>query len=257
MSLAEEIEFDAVKSHGPVAVQQFTKLLLAGESPRMAAMLATRTAPRLGINDQTYMANKPSLLEQFNGSEIVMENWKRQYKLRTGEDLPDDAYIFRGLADGPGDPSAVLTHKVSLSDIKRMCHEKGKYVEGDWDITPEERPPVIQETKLAPDIVERYRAEYIAENPDLAHMDQEELRAQIVETHGVRRTADDLEPFGATSFADLNRKLFGEVSSERMPVEIGGRSERAEDGEREVVEEDRTAGDDSVGDDADRDEEDE
>jgi hypothetical protein len=224
ISLQDEISFDNVRGHGPAAVKEFLSLVEKGESVKMAEMLVTRRPPSLGITDQTYQKNKKGdLLSQFDGSQIVLDAWNREYKRRTGEDIPSDAVIFRGLANGTGDPAAVMTHKHSLADIKRVMKERNVPVEGDWEIVPESRPPVVQAVRMAPDLVDNYVREYIAENPDLANTDRREIEEMVIDNHSRQVTQNDLEPLGTNDFKSLAAALYRQRSN-RITIPIAGDS---------------------------------
>lgn len=208
-SMQDELSFDNVKRYGRKVTEEFLNMVADGQSVKMAEMLATRKAPSLGITDQTYMRNKPhSLLEQFGGSEIVLNAWNTAYRAKTGEDIPSDAFIFRGLANGIGDPAAVLSHKNSLADIQRVMRERNVRVEGDWEIEPVSAPPVVQETRMAPDLVQEYVDDYIAEDPSLATKDRRELEEMVIDKHSRVVTQSDLEPLGVNDFDSLADALY-------------------------------------------------
>lgn len=210
-TIQDELSFANVKTHGPVATQRFLEMIQKGETVKIAEMLATRKAPSLGINDQTYFANKRgSLLDQFNGSEAVLNHWNTEYRKRTGEDIPKGAVIFRSLAAGVGDPDAVLSHKQSLSEIKAKMKIRNIRIEGDWEQVPVAAPPKPQLVRMGADLVEKYVDDYIAENPDLQQTDRNELREMVVDKHSRKVTADDLNPSGATDFRTLAQKMYRE-----------------------------------------------
>jgi hypothetical protein len=208
-SMQDELSFDNVKRYGRKVTEEFLNMVADGQSVKMAEMLATRKAPSLGITDQTYMKNKPqTLLEQFGGSEILLNAWNTAYRAKTGEDIPSDAFIFRGLANGIGDPAAVLSHKNSLSDIQRVMRERNVRVEGDWEIEPVSAPPVVQETRMAPDLVQEYVDDYISEDPSLASKDRRELEEMVIDRHSRVLTQSDLEPCGVNDFDSLADALY-------------------------------------------------
>lgn len=211
-TVQDEISFQTVRRHGPEATEKFVELIQRGETVKMAEMLVTRTPPRLGITDHTYQRNRVSLLDQCYGSEIVLRAWQEGYRRNTGENLPDDAILMRSLVNpavGPGDPAAVITHKHSLADVKRMVKLRNLKVEGDWEHEPSSSiAPEVQKVQMGSDLVEKYVDDYISENPDLAHSDRNELREMVVDTHSRKVTVDDLNPHGATDFKGLAKKLF-------------------------------------------------
>lgn len=233
-TVQDELSFANVKTHGPAAVQRFLDMIQKGESVKMAEMLATRKAPSLGINDQTYFANKRGdLLDQFNGSEIVLKQWNDEYRRRTGEDIPKDAVIFRSLASGPGDPDAVLSHKQSLAEIKAKMKVRNIRIEGDWEQVPVAAPPKPQLIRMGADLVEKYVDEYIVENPDLQHEDRNELREMVIEKHSRKVSADDLSPCGATDFRTLAQKMYRE-QLQKPALKIDSKPEPAGRGKRKT-----------------------
>ncbi len=202
----DELQYEAVKKAGPAAVSQFMDMLANGESVRMAAMMATRKAPTMGITDHLYHKNMPKWREGM--TPIVAKAWNAEYRRRTGENIPDDAIVMRGFAEFPGDPGVVLTSKHSLQDLKRVMELRGKRIESDdFETNPVQLPPTPQQVRMDPALVEEYRQEYIQADPSLAQKDQRELVEQIVETHTKKVTADDLNPEYGTTFEDLARTL--------------------------------------------------
>jgi len=204
----EELEYEGVKSHGPGAVAEFARLLGKGESVSMAAMLATRTPPALGNSDQTFNRNRRSLLEQFGGNTRMLEMYNTNYRAETGEDIPGDAFVFRGLAKYPGDPGAILTHKHTLADVKKVMQARNVEIEGDWDQTPVSQAPKPQEVRMRGDLVEKYAEEYVQEQPDLAKMDLRELKEMVVETMAPKVDEGCLNPMGVTDHEALSEKVF-------------------------------------------------
>jgi len=218
VSVQDELQYEAVKAKGPAAVMQFIEMLEKGETVRMAAMLATQSPPTTGISDQIYQRNKRSLIDQFNGSEIVMNQWKAEYKRSTGEDLPDDAVIFRGLANRPGDPEAVLTHKHSLQDIQNAMRRRNIKVEGeDWSLDPVSAPPKVQDIVIGEDLIAKYAQEAIDENPELLHtMSKQELREMVIDRHGRKVDQSNLTPHGCEDFKSLCNKVFNKETGKAI-----------------------------------------
>jgi hypothetical protein len=205
----DEISFENVKRHGQKATEFFLNMVENGESVKIAEMCATQHAPSLGLTDQAYMANKPSLLDQFNGSEVLLNAWNEAYRRRTGEDIPSDAFIFRGLANDIGDPAAVMTHKHTLADVQKAMRARNIHVTGDWDIEPVPTAPIVQVHQMAPDLVEQYVNDYIKEDPALETVDRRELAEMVVDKHSRKATQNDLNPYGATDHKSLADTLFG------------------------------------------------
>lgn len=87
------------------------------------------------------------------------------------------------LARFAGDPKAFFRGDVA-ADMKRHAEQTGRGLEGRIEVKAREPEGPPKKCRLAPHIVERIRREKIAENPDLARTDQQELRASIVDKHG-------------------------------------------------------------------------
>jgi hypothetical protein len=204
----EEITYEGVKACGAVAIAEFAKLLGRGESVSMAAMLATRTPPALGNSDQTFNRNRRSLLDQFGGNTRMLDMYNQNYRAETGEDIPGDAFVFRGLAKYPGDPGAILTHKHTLADVKRVMKDRNVEIEGDWEQAPVSQAPKPQEVRMRPDLVDKYAAEYVHEQPDLAKLDLRELRELVVDTMAPKVDEGCLDPLGVTEHEALSEKVF-------------------------------------------------
>lgn len=216
LTAQDELSFANVKTHGPKVTERFLQMIENGESIRIAEMLATQKAPSAGITDQTYQKNRAPLLDQYYGSEVVMEEARRNYRKMTGENMPVDAIPQRGLCRFPGDPRYTLTHKNTLSDIKRHAEEDGRVVQGDWEHTPTPRPPKVQLTRMAPDLVEKYVNEYIADDPSLLKYDRRELEEMVIDKHSRKITQNDLEPYGANDSRTLAETLF----ARKLPVTV-------------------------------------
>lgn len=205
----DEITYEGVKACGPAAVQEFARLLRNGESVSMAAVLATRTPPALGNSDQTFNRNRRSLLDQFGGNERMLEMYNKNYRAETGEDIPSDAFVFRGLAKYPGDPGAIMTHKHTLADVKRVMKERNVEIEGDWEQNPVSQAPRPQDVRMRPDLVDHYAQEYVQEKPDeFGKMSLRELQEAVVETMAPVVDEGCLNPMGVTTHEALSEKVF-------------------------------------------------
>lgn len=208
-SQREQLAWENVKMMGPDAMAEFIRLIEGGETPVMAEMLVSRRPPGLGFGGHTLIKNRPSLLEQFNGSHIVMDHWMREYRRRTGEELPADAVILRSLATETGDPSAVVSHKQSLEDVLSIARTRNLKVTGDVNFDPDPSiPPEVQTIRMGEDLIDRYTSEYHAADPRLREADPREVREMVIENHTEKRTYEDLNPYGATSLAQLAKKVF-------------------------------------------------
>lgn len=190
-SRRDQLEYDAVEQAGPAAVEAFERMIANGESVSMAATLATRTPPRTGVDDRMTMANGPKATEAFKNEPWMLDLYKKNYKAKTGEDLPADAIVYRGLADFPGDPAAIVTHKHSLSDVKKVMRERNVQVEGDWENHRVQQAPKPQECLINNQVMNRYKAEYRQEE-EYARVSESDLEAEIIHNHAKVVTADEV-----------------------------------------------------------------
>jgi len=207
--MRDELEWLAVKQAGPEAVKRFDDMLAAGQSVSMAAMLATKSAPTAGVDDRVVLANAPSLEEQFKGCPGMLEQYRRNYRAQTGEDLPSDAMVYRGLADYPGDPGAIVTHKHSLADVKREMKRRNRQVEGDWENHPVQQAPTPQVCRINENAMQRYIGEY-RRDPDgrWDNATDAELREEITAVHAPVVTADEVMST-PSSLDELDKQVFG------------------------------------------------
>lgn len=188
----DQTDFEAVYHAGPQAVAFFDSIVNK-EGVRMAAMLACRRAPTTGVDDRMVMANNGNVQDTFRGSPEMLELYRRNYRLHTGEDLPADAVVYRGLVEFPGDPRGIVTHKHSLQAVKESARLRGRDVHGDWEVTGAQVTPTPQLVRMAPDICQRYMDEYRAEQPDTyGNVSDEDLREEVLYQHTKVVTADDV-----------------------------------------------------------------
>lgn len=204
-TMKEELQWEAVKAAGEVAVFRFNSMLAAGESVFTAAMLATQKSPGGGINDQIVVRNAGSLEQQFAGCEPMLELYRRNYKAKTGEDLPADAVCYRGLVDAPGDPRFIVTHKHTLADVQRNAREDNKQVEGDWENHPVQQEPVVQDCLINDHAMGRLLADYQS-NPAYEKATVDELKEEILHKHTKKVSAD--EAMNAPRTIDAINKMF-------------------------------------------------
>jgi hypothetical protein len=203
----ENLEYDAVLQAGPHAVEAFDRMIAKGESVSMAAQLATKSPPRGGISDQLLQRNTKSVTEQFKGCPAMLDLYRKNYKTQTGENLPEDAVIYRSLAEYPGDPGCIVTHKQSLSDVRKIMKDRNKLVEGDWENHPVSQAPEPQVVRMNENVMSRYLSEYRQEE-EFANLDERELREMIIDNHTQVVTADDAMN-APTSIDQVNQEVFG------------------------------------------------
>ena len=103
----DKFTYEEMKDRGAYDLARFEFLVKNGESPAMAAMLTTRKPPGTGIDDRVVMAGAKSVTEQFKGCEAMLELYRKNYKAKTGENLPEDAVVYRSLVEEPGIPGSL------------------------------------------------------------------------------------------------------------------------------------------------------
>ena len=206
-TLRENLEYDAVEQAGPAAVAAFDAMLARGESVSMAAQLATRRPPSGGLNDRVIQSNTPSVTEQFKGCPAMLDLYRKNYRAHTGENLPEDAVVYRGLAKFPGDPGCIVTHKQSLSDVKRIMKERNEHIEGDWENHPVSEAPKPQVIRMNENVMARYLSEYRQEE-EFANLDERELRELIIDNH-TREITPDEAMNAPTSVEQVTQEVFG------------------------------------------------
>jgi len=192
----DQSDFEAVWHKGPTAVAFFEQIVGA-EGVRMAAMLASRSAPTSGVDDRMVMANSGSVEETFRGSPEMLNLYRAQYRRETGEDLPADAVVYRGIVSYPGESGAIVTHKRSLQEVKEYLKARGRDVHGDWDVTGDQVAATPQVVRMGPDIMSRYKAEYRAEG-GWENATDRDLEEEILHKHAPVVTADDVHNAPAT-----------------------------------------------------------
>lgn len=190
-TMRDNLEYMAVEQAGPEAVARFEEMLARGESVSMAATLATKSPPRTGVDDRTVMANSRRVSEQFKNEPWMLQQYRNNYRRLTGENLPDDAVVYRSLVRFPGDPTAIVTHKHSLSAVKQAMRERNERVEGDWEIHPESAPPKPQEVRMNAQVMARYKQEYRSLD-EWRDVDERDLEEEILHRHAPVVTPDEV-----------------------------------------------------------------
>lgn len=153
-------------------------------SERLRDMLDSRQAPGVKTDD-TFLAGHGTLDEQI-GDEDHLETITQNAMAAGYRPRPSDFYHAM-LADYEGDPKAFFNHGQGKGHLKKVLEERGQWMDKDGDVhsrEPEADPYQNPNHRLAPDIVERIKKDRIKENPDLAHSNQSDLEADIIETHG-------------------------------------------------------------------------
>lgn len=180
----KEIPADIRKAGDDVVLFYLYLLKEKGNAPRMAEMLALQSPPRC-MTDDVMMQGIGTLDQQFGGNDRHLNDVTKcaihhGYKPKTSD------YYMASLARFPGDPEAFVNHGQGRGHIKQLLEKRGWAGDGLVKVDargPEDDPFEQRKHKLNPKIVERIRKQKIRENPDLAHKDQTEFRAGIVDEH--------------------------------------------------------------------------
>ena len=162
---ANELQFD-----------HFVRMVADGQSEKMAAMLASQTAPGIGITNAIFQQDQRrhgnSILDRMNGDQRATERLRKQLASRGYKLKSDDHYIPTAAAF-PGDPRAVVSNTRSHQEVQAHAN----------DLAAKRARPQ-KKCSLNPRIVNRIAEKKIAEDPDLARKPRAELVESIVEQHG-------------------------------------------------------------------------
>jgi len=172
---------DEVFRAGEQAMKIYCDSILNGCTTRMAEMFAMRQAPR-GMTDSTFMNGMKRLGDTHNPMDL--KDLVKAAKRHGYTPNPNDAYM-PGLARFRGDPEAFVSHKDGVGYIRKLAEKRGTGCEGVVNVKSREPiEPPRPKHRLAPDIVERGVQAMRKENPELKRVPTQELREQIIETHG-------------------------------------------------------------------------
>jgi hypothetical protein len=150
-------------------------------------MLEEQKFPGISTDD-TFLSGIPTLDKQFahpKHHEAVVKAAKRQgYTPK-----PTDYYV-PALAQRVGDPRAFLNHGHAKGAARKYAEELGVAAEGAITTKarePEKDPYENPKHRLAPRIVDRIARQKIKENPDLARINKQDLRDEIISKHGKQK----------------------------------------------------------------------
>lgn len=140
--------------------------------------------------DDTFLAGVGNLDQQIKDP-AQLEHIVRQAR-KHGYNPKHTDFYNEALASFAGDPKAFLNHGQAKGHLKKTLEERGYRQDRDGDVSvvagPLDDPYVNPEHRLHPKIVKRIKRQKIKDNPDLAHVDQRELEADIVANHGWNET---------------------------------------------------------------------
>lgn len=176
-------------------IEHFIQCIESGSTPDFATQLVAQAcgASRMGvgITDTVFIQDQNrwgrSILERHNGDHRAVERLRKALA-KNGYALKSDDHYIPTMGLPFGHPDAIVNNTQGLSEMKRKAEARGKECQGEINVEDREKGrPVPIKHQLNPKIVERIRERKIKENPDLAHKDQRELRAQIIHDHGTKK----------------------------------------------------------------------
>ncbi len=179
----QQIPYDVIRAGRP-AVMQFQECIMNGETPKLAEMLALRSAPAV--------TSATDRLFKFNRGDDDLEKHPELYKayasrlLAMGGSTAGKKY-FPSLAEDVGDPRAwISTDANGESEIRQLCAERGYSIRGAVNQSSGTRVEHDNDYGLADDIVDDEVHDLMAADPDKGRTfkARQELREQVRQKHG-------------------------------------------------------------------------
>ena len=153
---------------------------------QLCAYACGQSSMGVGITDTVYIQDQNrhgrSILDRHNGDARAVERLRKALA-KNGYSLKSDDHYIPTAGLPFGDPRAIVNHTQGLGDLRRHLEKNQRTVEGEVSVKGEARE-IKKKHRLNPVIVERIRQREIAQNPDLAHKNQRELRESIIDKHG-------------------------------------------------------------------------
>ena len=169
-----------IERERPEHLEMFLGMIDSGETVRMAAMLATQTAPRTRFTDATFQAEKRRLM---NPESYTMRKYLELAK-KAGINTHGKYYV--GGLGKPTDPAAWVS---SVDDVKAVCRRKNLNADGLVSHTAVPEPP--PRVQLADDIVDRHTQEILRHEPETRRQLRERpestrklLRERVLASYG-------------------------------------------------------------------------
>ncbi len=155
----------------PTPMGAYVDMRLAGESRKMAAMLALRQGPALRTDSEFRRGHT-------NGSQFSACPWVGTHHRRAAERAgldPTGRIYLSGLARYPGDPAAWVSGR---GDIRRLVEDRGWGCSGAVNVPRREVEP-MKDIPVSAEIVGQYAARLRRDNPSLSALDAWE-KAQAI-----------------------------------------------------------------------------
>jgi hypothetical protein len=175
-----------IVSHNAARQAFYVAMRDKGEPHKFAEMCANQRPPACKT-DREFLASHGTLENQFAGDPRGLREATTRAMANGYKPSPNDTYIPT-LARFPGDPMAFVPASDPRGHCRRVAEARGHGLEDDEGrtIVPSPDPVMPKQVKLDVDLVEEERGMRIQQNPDLAHTNQDDLRRQIVDDHGVQ-----------------------------------------------------------------------
>jgi len=155
-------------------LRRYLEMVANGQTPTMAAMLASQVAPGIGVTAAIFIQDQNrhgrSILDRMNGSQQATERLRKQLA-RRGYTLKADDHYIPTAAAFPGDPRAVVSNTRSHVEVQEYANSLAA------------RPPEPK-IRLSKRIIDRHVEHRIKQDPGLAFKPRADLVEEIVEKHG-------------------------------------------------------------------------
>lgn len=191
-TIATEIIPSDVISAGSDAIRMYSRMIRNGESPRLAEMLALRSAPRVNtdtsmVAQQNQARRGSTLADQFRFNENILEEKIRVAKKHGYSPRATD-YYDATRARFPGDPRAFTGSSQTIGDIARDMERTGDGMASGDRVVVKPRTDVAPTPpkKLSEKITDTVYKKMVKDDPSLLLKDRREVRSMIKEKHGSR-----------------------------------------------------------------------
>lgn len=177
---------DEVASAGPDAVAIFKQCLKQGQTLEFAAMCALRQAPGSKNTDRAFTQGAERQLRT-----MAQVNRDAVYEIAQKAGISTQGKYYKGSLGRPNDPLAWVAN---ADDVLVAAKKKNLSISGVVNYTaPDKDPRPKPKVRLAPDLVQKYTAELMSQEPDTAAKVKEnpkrlrEVVERVVDKHGSKR----------------------------------------------------------------------
>lgn len=161
--------------------EHYDLCILNGCTPKMADMLASRSAPR-SLTDSVLFEGAGTLDKQFRGAEDQLDHVTKVAISRGYKPNVNDTYC-PGIAAFLGDPRAFIS---SAHEAIKLAEERGTGLRGGVERKSPQSITKQKFKKLGDDIVDREVSSLVRKNPELKRVAKRELREAVVSRHGAK-----------------------------------------------------------------------